>query len=68
MRTEIMICSYERNGTEKEVYCRQSTTFKRSMKDIQNIMNGKPFSIIKISGKTKAGRDYINCTLDINSL
>lgn len=53
---------------EKEVYCGQSSTFKRSMKDIQNIMNGKPFSIIKISGKTKAGRDYINCTLDINSL
>lgn len=53
---------------EKEVYSGQSKTFKRSLKDIQNIMNGKPFSIIKISGKTKAGRDYINCTLDINSL
>lgn len=53
---------------EKEVYCGQSTTFKRSLKVIQKIMNGKPFSIIKISGKTKAGRDYINCTLDINSL
>ena len=25
-------------------------------------------TVIKISGKTKAGRDYINCTLDINSL
>ena len=53
---------------EKEVYCGQSTTFKRSIKDIRNIMKDKPFSIIKISGKTNSGRDYINCTLDINSL
>lgn len=50
------------------VYALQSNTFKNSMHDIFNIMNGKSFPIRKISGKTKAGRDYINCILDIASL
>lgn len=53
---------------EKKVYSGQSTTFKRSFKDIENVMEGEKFSIVKISGKTKAGRDYINCTLDVSNL
>lgn len=53
---------------EKKVYSGQSTTFKRSLKDIENVMEGEKFSIVKISGKTKAGRDYINCTLDVSNL
>ena len=52
---------------EKNVYSCQSATFKRSVKDIANIMKGA-FTIIKQSGKTKAGRDYINCVLDIESI
>lgn len=53
---------------EKHVYSCQSATFKRSVRDISNIMNGKPFTIIKTSGKTKAKRDYINCVLDVENL
>lgn len=53
---------------EKQVYSCQSATFKRSINDISNIMNGKPFTIIKTSGKTKAGRDYINCVLDVENI
>lgn len=53
---------------EKRVYSCQSATFKRSIKDIAGIMAGKPFTVIKTSGKTKAGRDYINCVLDVNGL
>lgn len=53
---------------EKKVYCGQSATFRQSLKDIENVMGGEKFSIIKISGKTKAGRDYINCTLDVSNL
>ena len=53
---------------EKKVYSCQSATFKRSIRDIANIMNGKAFTVIKTSGKTKAGRDYINCVLDVESL
>lgn len=52
----------------KDVYCCQSATFKRSVKDIAGIMKGEPFSVIKVSGKTKAGRDFINCALDVNSV
>jgi len=53
---------------EKEVYSCQSKTFKRSLEDINTIMGETPFSIIKISGKTKNGRDYINCILDVDSI
>src|SRR5699024_8349867 len=53
---------------DKEVYSCQSYTFKRSIGDIAKIMNGKPFTVIKTSGKTKAGRNFINCTLDITSV
>ena len=53
---------------EKQVYSCQSATFKRSINDISNIMKGKPYTVIKTSGKTKANRDYINCVLDVNSL
>lgn len=53
---------------EKKVYSCQSVTFKRSIRDISAIMNGKPFTVIKTSGKTKANRDYINCILDVESL
>ena len=52
---------------EKQVYSCQSATFKRSINDISDIMNGKPFTVIKTSGKTKAGRDYINCVLDVTA-
>lgn len=53
---------------ENVVYAFQSATFKRSLSDIANIMHGKPFSVIKTSGVTKAGRDFINCELDITKL
>ena len=53
---------------DKHVYSCQSATFKRSIHDISNIMNGKQFTVIKTSGKTKAGRDFINCVLDTESL
>lgn len=54
--------------TDKEVYSCQSATFKRSINDISKIMNGKPFTVVKTSGKTKAGRNFINCTLDLDSV
>ena len=53
---------------DNKVYSAQSATVKRSFKDIVTIMNGKPFTIIKISGKTKANRDFINCILDVESI
>lgn len=53
---------------DKHVYSCQSATFKRSMNDISNIMKGKPFTVIKTSGKTKSKRDFINCILDVESL
>lgn len=53
---------------DKQVYCCQSATFKRSIRDISNIMKGKQFTVIKTSGVTKAGRDFINCVLDTKSL
>lgn len=53
---------------EKAVYSCQSSTFKRSIHDIASLMEGKPFTVVKVSGKTKAGRDFINCVLDVSSV
>lgn len=53
---------------DKKVYACQSQTFKRSFIEIFELMDGEAFSIIKKSGVSKGGRDYINCVLDVNSL
>ena len=53
---------------DKAVYSCQSSTFKRSIHDIMEIMDGEPFTIVKTSGETKAGRDYINCFLDTDRI
>ena len=44
-------------------YATQSATFKEYFDDIRNIFLGEDVSIIKKSGKTNAGRDYVYCTL-----
>lgn len=53
---------------ENVVYSCQSNTFKRAVHDIQRIMKDKPFTLIKVSGTTKAGRPYINAILDVSAL
>lgn len=53
---------------DKKVYSCQSATFKRAISDIRDVMETTPFTVIKISGKTKAGRDFINCVLDVESI
>lgn len=52
----------------KEAFAFQSATFKRSLMNIHNLMAGEQYSIIKCSGKTKAGRDYIDCRLDVTQV
>jgi hypothetical protein len=54
--------------TDNMVYSTQSVTFKRSIKDIEAVMQGFPFPVKKISGQSKAGRKYVDCVLDIDSL
>lgn len=54
--------------TDNVVYSTQSVTFKRSIKDIECVMQGFPFPVKKISGQSKAGRKYVDCVLDIESL
>lgn len=53
--------------TDKAVYSTQSVTFKRSIKNIEVFMQF-PFPVKKISGQSKAGRKYVDCVLDIESL
>lgn len=54
-------------ATDGTAYAYQSKTFDKSLRDIADIMTdgtfNEPFTIRKISGKTKAGRDFINCAL-----
>ena len=53
--------------TDKAVYSTKSVTFKRSIKNIEVVMQF-PFPVKKISGQSKAGRKYVDCVLDIESL
>ena len=53
--------------TDNAVYSTQSRTFKRSIKDIETIMQF-PFPVKKIHGQSKAGRNFVDCVLDIDSL
>lgn len=53
--------------TDKAVYSTQSVTFKRSIKNIEVVMQF-PFPVKKISGQSKAGRNFVDCVLDIESL
>lgn len=54
--------------SDNMVYSTQSVTFKRSIKDIETVMEGFPFPVKKISGQSKAGRKYVDCVLDIDIL
>ena len=55
--------------TDHAVFTTQSVTFKRSIKDIETAMQGCfPFPVKKITGRSKAERDYVDCVLDIDSL
>lgn len=51
-----------------KVYSTQSPTFKRSFKAIHELTNGKQYTIVKCSGETKAGRHFLDCGLDVNSV
>lgn len=53
--------------TDNTVYSTQSLTFKSSIKNIGLVMKF-PFPVKKISGQSKAGRNYVDCVLDIESL
>lgn len=53
---------------DNKVYSAQSQTFRDSLMDIDELMNGESYSIIKISGVTKSGRPFVNCVLDVNSV
>ena len=55
---------------DNRVFVTQSKTFMRSFGDIADVFredNGEydAFTIVKVSGKTKAGRPFVNCVLDI---
>ena len=54
---------------DNRVFVTQSATFTRSFRDIADVFHDddgyEPFTIIKLSGKTNAGRPFINCALDV---
>lgn len=48
---------------QETVWSCQSQTFKNSFFDLWELFKGDTFRIKKLSGKTKAGREYVNCDL-----
>lgn len=45
------------------IYSTNSDTFARSFFTINDLMDGDPFTIKVVSGKSKAGREYFDCIL-----
>lgn len=45
------------------VYATNSDTFKRDFMNIADLMDGECYTIEIISGQSKAGREFITCTL-----
>lgn len=58
----LSILGTDKNGTEVVWTC-QSATFKRSFADMVEIFDNEPFPLMKISGVTKLGKDFVNCDL-----
>ena len=50
----------DKNGV---VYATISDTFKKNFFRMVEIFEDEEFSIVKISGKTNNGRDFVNCDL-----
>lgn len=48
---------------QETVWGCQSQTFKNSFIDLWELFKGETFKIKKLSGETKAGREYVNCDL-----
>lgn len=44
-----------------------SATFIRSFLEIVELMDGDKFAIVITGGKSKSGREYVNCELDCNA-
>ena len=44
-----------------------SATFIKSFLEIVDIMEDEPFSILITGGKSKNGREYVNCELDCDA-
>lgn len=50
-------------ATDGAVYACTSKTFARNVREIADIFEGKPFTIVKGSGTTKAGKAFIMASL-----
>lgn len=51
-----------------KVYAFQSATFRKSLEHIHDVFGDEEYAIIKESGKSRAGRDFIDCRLDYTSV
>ena len=49
-----------------KVWCCQSATFKRSFEQMFELFEGEKFTIIKTSGISKGGKNYVDCRLAID--
>lgn len=51
---------------DRQVYMSQSATFLRSLEGMFEVFGEmSELPVLKISGTTKAGRDYVDCTLNV---
>ena len=56
-------CLYSDVNKDGGVCATNSDTFKRDFMNIAALMDGEDYTIEVISGQSKAGREFITCTL-----
>ena len=56
-------CFYKDVNKDGCVCATNSETFKRDFMNIADLMDGEDYAIEIISGQSKAGREFITCTL-----
>lgn len=64
-KSELLSVMGKVDGTTK-VWCCQSATFKRSFMQMFELFEDEPFTIMKTSGVSRAGKDYVDCVLAID--
>lgn len=58
----VNLCSFDDTETGA-IFVTQSTTFMSDLCDIESLMEGEPYTIVKRSGTTSAGRAFVYCEL-----
>lgn len=63
VKNDVELLTFTLKDGDGSVYVTASNTFINTFKDILECMQKEPFTVRKVSGKSKNNRNFINCML-----